>query len=165
MCKNEPPLGLAHPLFHDHVFLIIGIGSSVSGLLRRTMVLNRSSFIGYTMTRYFLLIVLSMCNLMTWILRPWAYQEISFWKACIGYHQKSTVKKETRKVVVIYVGKNVKQLGDFKSGNCSSSVRIDILMAHLRITMSSNHLAKHFVIWITMASEYGTRKRMKSDRR
>ena len=68
-----PPLGLAHLLFDDHVFLIMSIGNtdnSGSRLLRRTMVLNRPSFIRYTMRHYSLLIVLSMCNLMKRILRP-----------------------------------------------------------------------------------------------
>jgi hypothetical protein len=62
-----PLLGLAHLMFDEHVFLIMSIDNidnSLSRLLRRTVVLNRPSFIGHTMRRYSLLIVLSMCNLM-----------------------------------------------------------------------------------------------------
>jgi hypothetical protein len=146
-----PPLGLTHMLFHDHVFVIMSMGntnSTGSRLLRRTMVPNQCSFIGYTMRRYSLLIVLSMCNLIKWILIPWDYQEISFRKACIGYHHKSIVKGDEKGGSHI-CWKECLATWWLKSENCSSGIRRDILSAHLNITMSPNCLAKHFVMWIT----------------
>jgi hypothetical protein len=58
-----PSLGLTHMYFYDHVFLILSTAktdNNGSRLLRRTMVLNRPRFIGYTIIHYSLLIVLSI---------------------------------------------------------------------------------------------------------
>jgi hypothetical protein len=158
-------LGLTHMLFDDHVFLIMSIAktdNSGSRLLRRTMELNRPSFIGYTIIIYSLLIVLSMCNHMERILRPWEYQEMAFHKTCTGYHQKSTVKGGNKYGSHI-CWKECRTTSWLKSGNYSSGIRREILRGHLGIMMSPNHLSIQFIMWITRTSQYSTRNMMNSD--
>jgi hypothetical protein len=87
------------------------------------------------------LIVLSMCNLIKWILEAWEYRGISFRKACIGYHLKSTVKGGEKGGSHI-CWKELLTTWSLKSANCSPELRRDILMAHLGITMSIDRLTR-----------------------